>query len=215
MTQAQQTENQSTAEIIMEAASEVFAEKGYDGARVDELARAAGVNKATLYYQIGDKEVLYHAVLEQILKRSADEITAGIAEITDCEEQIRHFISTFARNTEIMRYTSPIMLREIASGGHNLPDTALVQMGRILGALDGAIERGVEKGRFRPVNAFFIHMMIIGSLMLYSSNEPIRRRNANRNPDIYRPEHFLSNEEAGAVITDLVLASIRAEGGEK
>jgi AcrR family transcriptional regulator len=213
MNQAPKSKSHTTAELIMEAAAEVFADKGYDGARVDELARAAGVNKATLYYQIGDKEALYHAVLERILKRSADEITTGIADIADCEEQIRHFIITFARNAGMMRYTSPIMLREIASGGRNLPDAALIQMGRILGALDGAIEKGVTEGRFRPVNAFFVHMMIIGSLMLYSSNEPIRRRNADKNPDIYRPDHFLSNEEASAVITDLVLASIRAQGG--
>jgi TetR/AcrR family transcriptional regulator len=211
MNQAVQTEVPTTAEIIMEAAAEVFAEKGYDGARVDELARAAGVNKATLYYQIGDKEALYHTVLERILKKSADEITAGITEIDDSEEQIRHFITTFARNAAMMRYTSPIMLREIASGGRNMPDAALAQMGRILGALDGAIERGVARGRFRPVNAFFVHMMIVGSLMLYSSNEPIRRRNASKGPASYRPDHFLSNEEAGAVITDLVLASIRAQ----
>lgn len=213
MTQALQTPALNTAETILEAAAEIFAEKGYEGARVDELARAAGVNKATLYYQIGDKEALYHAVLDRILKKSADEITGGITEIADCEEQIRHFITTFARNTKMMRYTAPIMLREVASGGRNLPESALTQMGRILGALDEALERGVRSGRFRPVNAFFVHMMIVGSLMLYSANEPIRRRNAENHPEIYRPDHFLGNEEAGATVTDLVLASIRAHEG--
>lgn len=195
--------------MILDSAADVFAEKGYEGARVEELARVAGVNKATLYYQIGDKEALYHAVLERAFRRTADEIEAVLHESEDCEEQIRRFITIFARTTGNTRYTAPILLREIASGGRNLPDAAVKQMGRILGALSNALERGTAQGLFRPVNGFMVHMMIVGSLTLYSANEPIRRRNAERNPAIYEPAHFISNEEAGAQVADLVLAAIR------
>jgi AcrR family transcriptional regulator len=213
MTINQQTDEATTAENILEAAAEVFAEKGYDGARVDELARAAGVNKATLYYQIGDKEALYHAVLERVFRRTADEVEAAIAECGDCEEQIRRFITVFAEATGNSRYMSPILLREVASGGKNLPDAAVWQMGRVLGALSGALARGVAEGRFRPVNDFMVHMMIVGSLNLYAANEPIRQRNAERNPELYQPEHFLSNHEAGEQIAELVLAAIRRHPG--
>ncbi|MGM0594733.1 MAG: TetR/AcrR family transcriptional regulator [Pseudomonadota bacterium] len=199
----------TTAEGILEATAELFAEKGYDGARVDELARAAGVNKATLYYQIGDKEALYHAVLERSFRRTADEVEAALAASDDCEEQVRRFITVFARTTGNIRYAAPILLREVASGGRNLPDAAVAQMGRILGALSGAIERGQEEGRFRPVNSFMVHMMIVGSLTLYAANEPIRRRNAERHPEIYQPEHFLSSAQAGDEIARLILTAIR------
>jgi TetR/AcrR family transcriptional regulator len=201
--------SENTAQMILDRAAEVFADKGFDGARVDELASAAGVNKATLYYQIGDKEALYHAVLERAFHRTADEVEAALQESEECEEQIRRFITIFARTTGNTRYTAPILLREIASGGRNLPDTAIKQMGRILGALSETLERGIRQGRFRPVNGFMVHMMIVGSLTLYSANEPIRRRNAERNPDIYEPDHFISNAEAGAQVADLVLAAIR------
>lgn len=199
----------STAEMILESASEVFAEKGYDGARVDELAHAAGVNKATLYYQIGDKEALYHAVLERVFRRTADEIEAAVQGSSDPEEQLRRFITVFAEATGNSRYMSPILLREIASGGRNLPEQAVQQMGRILGALSATLENGIQRGVFRPVNSFMVHMMIVGSLNLYAANEPIRRRNAERNPDIYEPSHFISNAEAGEQIADLILAAIR------
>lgn len=199
----------TTADTILDAAAEVFAEKGFDGARVDELARAAGVNKATLYYQIGDKEALYHAVLERVFRRTADELEAALAGVSDGEERIRRFITVFAEQTGNSRYMSPILLREIASGGKNLPDAAVKQMGRLLGALSDSLEMGLAKGVFRPVNDFMVHMMIVGSLNLYAANEPIRRRNAERNPDIYQPDHFLTNREAGEQIADLVLAAIR------
>lgn len=206
-TQAQ-TLSETTADTILEAASEVFAEKGYDGARVDELARAAGVNKATLYYQIGDKEALYHAVITRVLQRTADEVCTAITHATTGEEKIRHFINIFARNTGSMRYAAPIMLREIASGGRNLPESAIKQMGRMLGALSETLEQGVNQGLFRPVNTFMVHMMIVGSLTLYSANEPIRQRNVENNPQIHDESHFITTDEAGEAIADLVLAAI-------
>ncbi len=50
---------------ILKAAARVFAEKGWSGARVDEIAAEAGLNKAMLYYRVGDKEELYRRVVLQ------------------------------------------------------------------------------------------------------------------------------------------------------
>ena len=47
---------------ILEAAAKHFAINGFGGARVDENALEAGVNKATLYYRIGDKAAIYDRV---------------------------------------------------------------------------------------------------------------------------------------------------------
>jgi len=200
---------QTTADTILDAATRIFAEKGYDGARVDELAQAAGVNKATLYYQIGDKEALYHAVLERVFSRIADDIEATITTTPDIEEQIRRYIGVFAAATGGTNHVAPILLRELVDGGRNLPDQALVQMGRIFNAVTRILEAGMAKGLFRQVNIFMVHMMIVGSLNLYAVNEPIRRRNVERNPDIFQPDHFISTTEAGEEIADLVLAAIR------
>lgn len=54
---------------ILEAATEVFSEKGFDGARVDEIAARADVNKAMLYYYFESKSKL----LEEIVKKYVDE----------------------------------------------------------------------------------------------------------------------------------------------
>ena len=206
--QRDEAKPEDTAETILDAASEVFADKGYEGARVDELARAAGVNKATLYYQIGDKEALYHAVITRVLARTADEVCAAVSNAERCEEKIRNYINIFARQTGSMRYAAPIMLREIASGGRNLPESATKQMGRMLGALSEALDKGVDKGLFRPVNNFMVHMIIVGSLMLYVANEPIRRRNAANHPENHDANHFIPTDMAGKEIADLVLAAI-------
>jgi TetR/AcrR family transcriptional regulator len=199
----------STADVILDAVTGVFADKGYDGARVDELALAAGVNKATLYYQIGDKEALYHAVLERVFRRIADDIEAATSSTDDCEEQIRRFITVFANAISESKEISPILLREIVSGGSNLPDAAFAQTGRIFNVITRALRSGRETGMFRPVNIFMVHMMIVGSLNLYAVNEPIRRRMLGRRPELFDAEHFISITQAGEQIANLVLAAIR------
>lgn len=198
----------TTAEQIIEAAGAVFAAKGYDGARVDELARAAGVNKATLYYQVGDKSALYHAVLERALGRTADEVCAAMAAVADAPAKIRAFVMVFAAAASDARNIAPLMLREVADGGRNLSPGAIRQMGRILGGLSDAIEEGVAAGYFRAVNSFMVHMMVVGSLLMYAANEPIRHQNVEANPEIYNSDHFISIIAAGEQIADLVLGAI-------
>src|SRR5665213_4553972 len=55
-------------EKIINAAIQEFALKGFDGARVDEVARRSGINKTLLYYHIGNKDRLFTAALEAIYK---------------------------------------------------------------------------------------------------------------------------------------------------
>src|ERR1044071_437501 len=59
-------EPEKTRAAILKAALEEFSHEGVTGARTDEIARRAGVNKALLYYYFKDKEGLYAAALEQV-----------------------------------------------------------------------------------------------------------------------------------------------------
>src|ERR1700719_3625919 len=61
--------NLTTARRIVATAEEIFAEQGLAGARMDEIARAAKVNKALLYYYFRSKEELHRFVLETLLSQ--------------------------------------------------------------------------------------------------------------------------------------------------
>jgi len=202
-------EKSETAEKIIQIATEIFAEQGYAGAKVDAIARRAKVNKATLYYQIGDKAALYSAVLDRVLGQTIDEVCHAVKAADDPESMIKSFIHTLSVSSQAKNYTAPIFLREIASGGKTLPDSALQQMGKLLGALTETIQQGIDDGQFRKVNPLFVHMMILGSILLYQTNEPIRRRNVEAHPEIYNPDHFLNSEESAEQIQDLILSAIR------
>ena len=62
---------------ILDAALEEFAEKGYAGARVEAIARRAGLNKQLISHHFGGKEGLYEAVMDARLARPGGELTAG------------------------------------------------------------------------------------------------------------------------------------------
>lgn len=55
----------------MEAAAEAFSEKGYDGARVDEIATRAKINKAMIYYYFENKEKLLEAIFKDFIEEVA------------------------------------------------------------------------------------------------------------------------------------------------
>jgi AcrR family transcriptional regulator len=58
----------ATRERILKSAFTEFSKRGFAGARVDEIANRAGCNKALLYQHYGDKEALFHCVLEERMK---------------------------------------------------------------------------------------------------------------------------------------------------
>ena len=57
----------NTEEKILDAATEVFLEKGMDGSRMQEIANNAGINKALLHYYFRSKEKLFDAILSKIM----------------------------------------------------------------------------------------------------------------------------------------------------
>ncbi len=66
-----------TRERILRAARREFVAKGFAGARVDAIARAASVNKRMLYHYFGDKEGLYRATLHEIIASNLDLVAAA------------------------------------------------------------------------------------------------------------------------------------------
>jgi AcrR family transcriptional regulator len=166
---------QSTKRIL-EAAANVFAEVGFAGARVDEIANRAGINKAMIYYRIGDKKALYEEVLHDIFADTAKRIAHNIKETQAPEEKLKTFIHNIARTVDQHRHLAPIMMRELASGTQNFPEVAGRDLARIVSMLIAILKEGEKKGVFIKTNPFLIHMMIVGTIIFYKMSAPIRTK---------------------------------------
>jgi len=86
------TENDKlTEEKIFEAATDVFVDKGMDGARMQDIANHAGINKALLHYYYRTKDQLFNAVFEMIAKKIFKKFAPVFDENLTLEEKIRFF----------------------------------------------------------------------------------------------------------------------------
>lgn len=158
-----QRDAERTRAELLAVATEVFAESGYSGARVDEIAERTRTTKRMIYYYFGGKEGLYMAVLENAYRgiREAEQrlqvdhvdpvdAMRGLAELTfdhhlDHQAFIRLVaIENIHRGEYIGRLDS---LRSVAQ-----PATSL---------LDDILARGREHGVFRAdVDALDVHLVI-------------------------------------------------------
>jgi len=169
-------EGSEARQRILDAAAEVFAERGFGGAGVDEIARRAGVNKAMLYYYVGDKAALFGEVVRANVERIKQAVTAALAETEDPRERLRAIPRAFAGAVRRRPFLPQLMLREIAAGGPNLPAEAVEQIAEIMGMTKAVLSEGAATGVFRRVDPFVTHLMLIGSLMFMANALRMRQR---------------------------------------
>ena len=160
---------------IMGAAREIFAEVGFAGARVDEIAKRAGVNKAMIYYRIGDKADLYAKVLHDAFSGTAARMALNIKETESPEEQLKVYIRNIVQTIEQYPHVSRIMMREVASGAENLAEIVVNDLVAILGTLGGILTAGEKSGVFDQANPLIIHMMILGAAAFYKNMASVRK----------------------------------------
>lgn len=197
-----------TAERILAAARTVFAQKGYNGARIDAIAARAGVNKATIYYQIGDKDTLYAGVIHQVIANIARGIAEAVFRETDPEEKLKAYITFIADAVEANPDLPSIMMREVASGGANLPRVVIEDIASVLSILVGILEAGKEQGLFIQTSPFLIHMMIMGTILFFKKGSPIKDKQS------WLPETLLAYDKKtslslGEEVASLVLKAIK------
>jgi AcrR family transcriptional regulator len=86
------TENDKlTEEKIFDAATDVFLDKGMDGARMQDIASHAGINKALLHYYYRTKDQLFNAVFEMLAARVLKKFAPVFDENLSLEDKIRFF----------------------------------------------------------------------------------------------------------------------------
>jgi TetR/AcrR family transcriptional regulator len=198
-----------TIDKILSAARSEFAEKGFEGARVDEIARKACVNKAMLYYHVGDKKALYAEVLHGVIGSVAELVEKKIGEACNPEEKLRTYISVFnnaiRNNPEMPR----IMMREIASGGNNLPEIFFKDLLRIISIITGVIKAGTKSGIFIETIPELVHVMVMGGIISANTIFPLLY-SKNNAPKEIREIHEKTSSYIASEIERLVMRSVLA-----
>ena len=138
---------------IVEAALEEFTEKGFAGARLEDVASRAGVSKGLPYLYFKTKEELFKAVLRTFIKPGFD---ALIEQIRDTDLSSEAFLrGPFLRFLqEFAKSRRALMIRLMVGEGHKHPELTRFHVENVINpgidALQQLIDRGIERGEFRP-----------------------------------------------------------------
>ncbi len=136
---------------LLDAAIEVFAEKGFAAAKLEEVARRAGVSKGTAYLYFPTKEALFKAAIREVV---VTRLAMGEREVEEWQGSsaalLRHMLEQWG---QLIRSRQGGLLKLIVAEARNFPDLAswyhaeVGERGHRL--LIAVLERGIAGGEFR------------------------------------------------------------------
>lgn len=137
---------------IAEAAFDVFSEHGYAGARVDDVAKRAGVSKGLLYLYFRTKEELFKAVVMRVISPKMDALIERLSASEQSAEQLlRGPLQQFMQ--QLPRSRARVVIKLMISDGAKHPDLVDFYWETVaskgLALISSIIERGVANGEFR------------------------------------------------------------------
>lgn len=154
---------------IADAAFEIFAERGFERARVDDVAKRAGVSKGLMYVYFKTKEELFKAVITRILTPRIDSLFKDI-ETTElsAEEILRGPVRQFMRR--LPDSPARVVLKLMISEGSRHPDLVEHYWNNIasrgMDLIRALLERGIASGEFRRTPVETVPQLVIGPMVV-------------------------------------------------
>ncbi len=153
--------------IILKAAEQVFAKKGFNGATTAEIARKAGVPKPNLHYYFGTKQQLYDSVIENILDLwlgAMDEIQPD----ADPAQAIAHYVQNKIRASRDWPDSSRLWAIEVIGGGRHVSGFMKGRLRDLVREKGKVMARWAAEGRMDPVDPAHLMFMIWASTQTYA-----------------------------------------------
>ncbi|HEX9983379.1 MAG TPA: TetR/AcrR family transcriptional regulator [Thermoanaerobaculia bacterium] len=193
---------------ILETAIEVFASEGFAGARIDDIAKRAGVNKAMVYYHVGDKQALYAAVFQMVAGTGVAAVEEAMRAAGDsCEARLRAGLKALIGLARTHPSFPGLVLREVASGGAGVTPEMVAAISRMYALLGATLRTGADRGEFRRVDPTLASMHIAGSLIFLNASAPVREKlRARIDPETVGTE---TPESMLETITNIVLHGLK------
>ena len=151
-------DSEGTRAAVLEAATRIFASRGFVGASMRDITEASGISKPVIYYHFGSKEGLYAAV-KQKLAAACDRQGVGIDRADErpapAQVELRRLFETFRDNEALMRVCAWSRLEGRPAGGSG--ETGLMRTLRR--RLEQAQEQRIIRGDIDPGN---LSVMLVG-----------------------------------------------------
>jgi AcrR family transcriptional regulator len=161
-----------TEQIILMAAKEVFFKKGYDGARMQEIADEAGMNKALLHYYFRSKDKLFEAIFNDAFQKFIPRVVEKMNSDASFEEKIETFVENYITTIIEVPQIPIFVLTEL----HRNPERIVGMMKR-MGVqpqlIFASMQKNMDEGKIRVTNPRHLLINIIALCVFPFAAKPL------------------------------------------
>lgn len=163
---------EATRRRLLDAGREAFARQGFAGARVEAIAREAGVNKALISYHFRGKRGLYQEILAEEMAAATASLAERLAAEPDPLRRLAGWPVALAELLAERPALGPLLLGERLRGGEQLPGAESAPGEALLAA---TLAAGAASGRLERVEPRALQELILGALLLAGLGEERER----------------------------------------
>ncbi len=175
-----------TRSRILDAAVREFSENGLAGARTEQIAEIAGVNKALLYYYFKSKDALYNAAIECVARRVVEISLAALTPDRSAGEQVLRFVLGHFDRIHSQRAFQSLMQQEMMRlhhGEENSVSSIVETVFRpMMFRVHDLLAEGQASGELVPAEEWQIMYAALGANIFYFVSAPVIGIITNANP---------------------------------
>ncbi len=206
----------TTEEIILQNAMDVFIEKGRHGARMQDIADRAGINKAMLHYYFRSKDKLYAQIFELVFVKYFGELLDVFKEENRFETTLKSFINRYIDILDENPRLPVFVASEMLEGGSIVEEiiSSLIRSDKfqVPHKMIHAIDRAVKSGEIVAVDHVNLMMNVIGACIYFFIAEPVFRAIFSMDNDYDRKKFIEDRKKA---IFENIYYGISARGESK
>lgn len=199
------TENQ-----ILEAAKSVFQTKGMDGARMQEIADKAGINKAMLHYYYRSKQLLFEAVFKHAFSLLAPQLNKILNDDSSVEEKIRNFTFNYISFISKHPYLPNFIIQELNRNPKFAESLRHTEGFPHIEKFKRQLDLEIIKGIIKPIRAEQLFINILALNVFPFIAKPLLKTFVNIDETSYK----LLIEERKTEVADFIINSIKRTTNE-
>jgi len=196
----------STEEKILTAAREVFFQKGFSGARMQDIADEAGINKALLHYYFRSKEKLFETIFREAFEKLIPQIVIAFSSELLFFDKIRAFCQAYVT----MAVDNPFIPIFILNEMHTNPEGFQKTFGDIPRKvphtlLKTVIKKAVDDGLIKPIDPSQLIMNMLSLCMFPTISRPMFQLVMNMSDAQFKKMNELRKTE----VADFIIQAIK------
>ncbi len=165
--------SESTENKILEAARQVFVKKGLSGARMQEIANEAGINKALLHYYFRSKEKLFDRIFLEAFKTITSGLGKALSQEIPVLEKLKKFIGFYMDMLKENPHLPVFVLNELTQNPERLSQIIKDEMSPVMSNVILELFQDMNQGKIRTYHPVHLYLNLLGMLIFPIVAKPL------------------------------------------